>query len=636
MKSASLKVLLFSYDDATTQKVEQALRETACARYEVFVATSVEEFKQQVTLALPDAVLVESSSLDGPEREQWRELRRAVPHAPLVAICVGADPQVFSELIAAGADYVVCDAMNPWESAVLNAVELWTRRVQERQHVESLELAKTELEKQVARLEQLYETAYRFVDNVSHEFRTPLTVINDFASIVRDELAGTINQQQREHMDVIAQRVEDLTAVVNDMFEMSQLEAGRLAIKRRVCRVGEILEGARPTLEHKASRIEVQLSIDVAEELPDVFCDPDKVRRILVNLVDDSLAELVAGGHVEVTVRHVPERWQVEFQVTDDGPGKSEEVLRAIHEHFAEIDAGVRSNPKGLDLGLYIAKELVHLNLGNIEIESQGGRGTTYRFTLPTADIARVSGRYLDGLRQLERTELGASLILVTAPAETTVDLADDADDFLCRTVCCSDLLFRVDARTWLLLTSGEHHNSKGVIDRIESERKRASRNRPGGPLPELQMTVRDQWDLRVGASGDLPQYPSAADAPRRVLLVDDDRDIVEGAAIRLQTCGFDVLTAYDGHRALDVASKEPLDAILLDIRMPGLDGLSVLRQLRNRPESADVPVAIMSGSVGDKDTALRFGAQYFLTKPYQAAELMEAVEFMSTPVTDK
>jgi DNA-binding response OmpR family regulator len=117
---------------------------------------------------------------------------------------------------------------------------------------------------------------------------------------------------------------------------------------------------------------------------------------------------------------------------------------------------------------------------------------------------------------------------------------------------------------------------------------------------------------------------------------VDDDRDIVEGAAIRLQSCGFQVFTAYDGNSALEVANREPLDAILLDVRMPGLDGLGVLRKLRQQPTTADVPVAIMSGAVEDRDTALQSGAQYFLTKPYRAAELMEAVETMSTAAVCK
>jgi len=136
--------------------------------------------------------------------------------------------------------------------------------------------------------------------------------------------------------------------------------------------------------------------------------------------------------------------------------------------------------------------------------------------------------------------------------------------------------------------------------------------------------------------SASLKEWLFSHDGARRVLLVDDDRDIVQGAAIELQTHGFDVLTAYDGRRALELAGKQPLDAILLDIRMPGMDGLKVLQELRARPATADVPVAMMSGSVEDKCAALRSGAQYFLTKPYRAAELMEAVESMSTAMAGR
>jgi CheY-like chemotaxis protein len=317
------------------------------------------------------------------------------------------------------------------------------------------------------------------------------------------------------------------------------------------------------------------------------------------------------------------------------------EELRSTVDHFREIESNVRSCPRGLDLGLNIAKELVHLNLGEIHIESHSDRGTRYAFSVPLADIAKVAARYLQRLCHLNGRDLAASLLAASIDRTVPDDLAEEVHQFLQQTVRCSDLIFRLDAHAWLLLTAGESHDAVTIIHRIEQERLQANRNRPGVALPEIQLGIKDRWAFGENAemnSIDADEIKARLGMPevaprRQVLLIDDDRQVVEGAAIRLQASGFDVLTAYDGREGIELAASHRPDAILLDLRMPQLDGLEVLEELRRRPATSTIPVAIMSARLADKLTALQMGADHFIEKPYETQVLITAVETMTSAV---
>ena len=121
-----------------------------------------------------------------------------------------------------------------------------------------------------------------------------------------------------------------------------------------------------------------------------------------------------------------------------------------------------------------------------------------------------------------------------------------------------------------------------------------------------------------------------------RILVVDDDRAIVQAISVRLRAAGYDVLTAFDGSAGLASATTNRPDTIVLDIRMPGLDGLTVLTKLREQDETKDIPVVMLSASVVDQRNALDIGAQFFLEKPYDAKTLVAAVESARTTKTRK
>ena len=166
---------------------------------------------------------------------------------PIIVLTGQGDESIAAELMRSGADdYLVKDDITPTglRRAIANARAQFLRRRGEehrRTLLDELEATKVSLEKKNRRLSELYKTAHEFVDNVSHEFRTPLTVIKEFASIVRDGLAGDVTDEQREYLDIVNNRVDDLSIMVDDMLDISKLEAGILGVCRRLCRGDEIV-----------------------------------------------------------------------------------------------------------------------------------------------------------------------------------------------------------------------------------------------------------------------------------------------------------------------------------------------------------------------------------------------------------
>src|SRR5262249_17066536 len=203
------------------------------------------------------------------------------------------------------------------------------------------------------------------------------------------------------YLDIVVSRVDDLATMVEDMLDTSRLEAGVLGLCRKDSNVQDIIEHARPILQRKAASIKVALNIEIDEGLPEVFCDPEKIERILINLVVNALKVSREKGRVTIWCRHDPELCELDVGVTDEGPGIAPVDLQVIFDRFKQIGRDVRASTKGFGLGLNIARELVQLNYGDIRVESTLGKGSTFSFSIPTADRSAMARRYLKRLMQL-------------------------------------------------------------------------------------------------------------------------------------------------------------------------------------------------------------------------------------------
>lgn len=297
---------------------------------------------------------------------------------------------VFHQVVA---DTAPDGALNGYVAIITDITELKRATEALRASEERYRKICDELATKNRRLADLYDTAHRFVDNVSHEFRTPLTVIKGCADVITEGLAGPVDKQQADLLQVMKDRTRELAQMVDDMLDTSKLRAGTLRVDRRASSVADIFARVRPVIAAVALANKVVLTEQLAAGLPDVFADSEKVSRTIVNLTVNAIKFSPEGAQVLLWAKAAD--GGVQIGVTDHGAGIDPDQLAIIFDRFRQGSQPPRSSTKGFGLGLNIAKELVTLNLGTMVATSSVGGGSTFSFTLPPVDPAQVLDRYL-------------------------------------------------------------------------------------------------------------------------------------------------------------------------------------------------------------------------------------------------
>lgn len=482
-----LRVLLIEDDESFAILISRVLQKLGSKHY-VRHVVRLEDGIDELNHRTFDIVLTDLTLPDAVRLEAVEKLREHSPSIPLIVLTMLESSDLISSAVQGGAqDFIVKDTVTPplLERAIQNAVERQKMVAEKAQLIATLQEQQETVNQKNAKLKQLVETTHRFADNVSHEFRTPLTVIREYAALVREGLLGEVNQQQAEFMDVIVYRVDDLNRMVDDMLDSSKLEAGIMGTHRAPTDPLEIVRAPLTGLKLKAQVRGVELSHDIPDDLPRVCCDVEKAGRVITNLAANAIKFTDDGaGRVHISATHLVEDGDVEFSVADNGPGINPDDLQRMFNRFQQLGTSTQSSTKGFGLGLNIARELVDLNYGQIRVESQPGEGTTFFFTVPVDDWSEIIRRYC---QRLAATSSLSTVVVLSVQAEQDVTDAGirDMDAFWRFTQRPTDLIRRTGERKWKLLMACCPDELSDVISRFQSEHAEVSRSRPR-PLPEL------------------------------------------------------------------------------------------------------------------------------------------------------
>ncbi len=503
MNSRPIRVLLIEDNPSDADIVKRLLRK-AKSDFDLHWEQSLSAGLVQLEQGDFDVVLSDLSLPDSDGRETIARIRQRAESKPIVVLTGIDDSQLAIELLEVGAqDYFVKGSVSDdgLDRAIRHSLQRHENLLKIRELLDEVEMQNELLEKKNKKLSKLYAQAHEFVDNVSHEFRTPLTVIKEYVSLVREGLVGEVNGEQERLLNVAEDRADDLNIMVDDMLDVSKLEAGMLGAWRRVCPVEDIFEHVRASLERKAEVRKVRLDWEIDSDIPHVYCDAEKAGRVVTNLAINAIKFCGEAGIVRIGARTDLVAREVTISITDNGPGIDEEALATIFRRFEQLTNNVRGSTKGFGLGLNIAKELVELNFGQLSVQSQLKKGSTFSFTIPIADPLEVTRRYLQRIERVERVEDGTSSVsIIEATVGELVDasLADDIDAFL---NCClrkNDLLFRVGDRRWVIALPEPNCEVEKYFDRVEGEWESANRNRPFGPLPDVDMSSQGSWRVAI------------------------------------------------------------------------------------------------------------------------------------------
>lgn len=248
----------------------------------------------------------------------------------------------------------------------------------------------------VTREKEMENVRSEFVSVTSHELRTPMAAIREAVSLILDGITGPVNDKQRKFLDMARRNIDRLTAIINDLLDLSKIEAGKLTLQLSPMDPSQIVEDVFATFEPTAAEKGISLLKKVESRLPKINVDHDKIAQVLGNLVSNAIKFTAKGGMVTIAAQAGHERQKgVEFYVQDTGIGIERKDFGKLFKKFQQIDSSLSRVAGGTGLGLAISKEITELHAGRIWAESEPGRGSTFHVLLPVNPQEIVKKRYV-------------------------------------------------------------------------------------------------------------------------------------------------------------------------------------------------------------------------------------------------
>ena len=374
-----------------------------------------------------------------------------------------------------------------------------------------------ELKEQSFELELASRHKSEFLASMSHELRTPLNAVLGFSEVLLERMFGDINERQEEYLRDIHGSGKHLLELLNEILDLSKVEAGRMELEYTSFDLRPVLEETVSMLRERAGAHGIDLRVEIADDVGAIYSDELRLKQVLLNLVTNAVKFTGDGG--SVVVRAARRATSVDITVTDTGIGVPDGDRERIFESFQQGGRG-SSREEGTGLGLTLSRRIVELLGGRMWLESRVGVGSTFGFSIPARD---------------------------RSPGEA---------------------------------------------------------EREGGPGRVLG----------------------------EVVVIEDDRPSLDLMTAYLSGASLKVTTARDGPSGLEAVRRVRPDAVLLDIRLPGIDGWSVLEALKGEPETRDIPVIVVS-IVDERARGVALGAAAYLVKPVSRDDLLTALAAAGAPV---
>lgn len=454
-----------------------------------------------------------------------------------------------------------------------------------------------------------------FVANVSHEFRTPLNMIIGLSDLLIETphvYGSQLPPLLLEDLEIVQRNSQHLLSMVNDVLDLSQIEADRLALHRDRVDLADLVEKSVEVVRPLLVKKEVTMQIDLPPDLPEIYCDGTRVRQVLVNLLSNA-ARHTEGGSIRVEVLH--DEFAVTVCVRDTGPGIPPEEAAHIFEPFYRGTFGARRNESGSGLGLSISRQFIQMHKGEMWLESQIGVGSAFFFSLPTQPIPQVmssADRWLmEEWRWHERTQPAN---LPDEPATPRVLICDSNPDLQAAFARFDDraIYDRVESLDEAAQEMGRCPAQRLIVNAasprlLVEQMNSAQQIWPDLPIIGCCLAPKLGDALAAGACGQLLKPITHADlnaivdqiepTPRAVLVVDDDADArrLFSRMLTAEHPELRVTTASNGADAIEKMRSDAPDLVLLDIMLPEMDGWQVLAAKAEDATIRAIPTFLLS-----------------------------------------
>jgi signal transduction histidine kinase/DNA-binding response OmpR family regulator len=468
-----------------------------------------------------------------------------------------------------------------------------------------------QLERQSAALEVASQHKSEFLASMSHELRTPLNAIIGFSEVLLERMFGELNERQDDYLRDIWSSGKHLLELLNDILDLSKIEAGQMVLNRSQFAVRESLEYCLSMVRERALKQRISLSLEADPQVGVLDADRLRFRQVVLNMLSNAVKFTPEGGRVGVRASIRGQDLVVE--VTDTGQGVPAEDRQRIFDAFQQ---GARhpEQTEGTGLGLTLSKRILELHGGRIWVESETGQGSTFGIALPV-------GSSEPALTSVPQVSQGSGLPTEMAPGPrpTVVVVEDDRRSFDLLRVYLEEAGARV-------VSARDGEEGLDTVHRLS----------PAGVVLDILLPGIDGWEVLAQLKADpataaipvvvvsmlderghgfalgaaeylvkpigkdqllaaLYRVAAIPERPHTVVAIDDDPLAIELVRASLEPEGWTVLGAATGQEGLALIRERQPSAVLLDLLMPGMDGFEVVEALRADPDTKSVPVVILT-----------------------------------------
>ncbi|HEY2411152.1 MAG TPA: response regulator [Pirellulaceae bacterium] len=508
------------------------------------------------------------------------------------------------------------------------------------------------------------EAKSQFLANMSHEVRTPMNAIIGITELV---LNTPLAPKQAEYLRMVMQSAESLLAVINDVLDFSKVESGRVELDNTPFSLRESIGDAVKSLALRSHDKGLELALDVARDVPDwLVGDVGRLRQIVINLVGNAI-KFTREGEIVVEAKLLAQKnhhAELQFCVADTGIGIPADKLNKVFEAFEQADASTTRNYGGTGLGLAIVRRLVDLMQGKTWVESKVGKGSRFYFTVslelcdePPLQRPAIRRGAIKGTRALIVDD-NATNRRILNEVLTSWELAPAECESASEAITQLRVAYR-DGKPFELLLSDVNMPGTDGFTLVEQVRRDpsladittimltsgereedAARCQQLGVAQRLMKPIKQSelHDAILDAMGVEPRKASAGEAavappttrPLRLLLAEDSLVNQRLAVGLLERHGHRITIANNGKQAVDLASGDNFDAILMDVQMPEMDGLEATRVIREQEKQTGrhVPIIAMTAHAlkGDRERCLGSGMDEYVSKPVRERQLLTAL----------
>lgn len=477
-----------------------------------------------------------------------------------------------------------------------------------------------ELEEKSKQLEVASRHKSEFLANMSHELRTPLNAIIGFSDVLLERMFGELNAKQTDYLQDILSSGRHLLALINDILDISKVEAGRVEVELRRFLLTDVLENGLRMIQERANRHNLALRMNMDPAIGLIEADERMIKQVVVNLLSNAVKFTPDGGQIDVSA--YPRDDEIWVSVRDTGIGIAPEDQMRIFDEFQQAKSGQTKTEEGTGLGLTLSKKFVELHGGRIWVESEVGVGSTFTFTLPLRGSSQVI------TQQEARAEPTGPTVLLVEDDSHAIDLLT-----LYLTTANFNVIVARDGDEGLMMAHRVHPSAIILDIRLPHMDgwdflAQAKADPDIADIPVIIVSILDERGkgIALGAADYIVKPASrddvlaalhrltlparAMNGSAKVLVIDDDQLAIELMEAVLQPEGYTILKATDGENGILLAQQELPSLIILDLLMPGVDGFAVVNLLRANTATAAIPIIILTSKAMSQEEKERLNGQ--------------------------